>query len=101
MVAWLKDKSSESNGGKKQVVVGISHEETLGSLAHHLANMLTDRGRFKEAESVAGIEFGYNEGYDIHFSSDEGLIAAPSGLLVQFSLSSMRNYLLQNQKLLT
>ena len=100
VVDWLEDKSSESNGGKKQVVVGISHEETLGSLTHHLANMLADHGSLKDAENVAGIEFGYNEGYDIHFSSNEGLMAIPGGSLVQFSLLSLRNYL-QNQKLST
>lgn len=99
VVDWLKDNvQNDSDGSRKQVRLGLSHEESIGSLVYQLGEMLKtdgaqDRGEQLQAEALVG----FNGGFDIHAAPDGTMaLVDQKGNKVVFDLEELSTYLSGN-----
>lgn len=65
-----KDASANPADLSKDVILGISHEENLGSFLQTLAKFVEGNGNAELAQTLRDKRFGYNEGIDLHVQTD-------------------------------
>ncbi|MCK5490487.1 MAG: hypothetical protein KAI67_01455 [Candidatus Pacebacteria bacterium] len=74
MIDFISEKKEKTAEEKKEIVLAITHGETMDSFLHYLGLFLETKG--ETDHGLDEILFGYNEGFDAHIDSEGNLVIA-------------------------
>lgn len=92
LTEFISGAGKKESFDKKNVILGLTHGETMESFLYQLGEFLKTKGR--KAEGIDETSFSYNEGFDIHLDGAGNLtVALPSGKNFEVNLSEFKKYI--------
>ena len=73
MIDFIADKKEKTAENKKEVILAVTHGETMDSFLHFLGKFLEEKNGIED-HGLDEILFDYNEGFDAHIDLDDNLI---------------------------
>ena len=75
MIDFISDKKEKTTEEKKEIILAVTHGETMDSFLHFLGKFLEEKKDMKN-HGLDEILFDYNEGFDAHIDFDENLVVS-------------------------
>lgn len=92
LTEFISGAGKAESADKKNVILGLTHGETMESFLYQLGEFFKTKGH--EAEGLGETSFSYNEGFDVHIDGAGNLVVVlPGGKNFGVNLHEFREYL--------